>query len=251
MAICLSRANELEGKIIRLMEQLNQTTAQLEGLTEVEKNIVDFEYDNASPNGRQLNQWTLDGNEVYGNMDYDEFLHRPEFDNLLGANVHWVYRKGNAPTDSTPYIQGEELISLLESKMDEKNSFSQQTMLENLYTLTGAGIKFSLDDFGTGYSNMQRIASLPLAIVKIDKSFTDRILEDEKTRSIVKFLVELIHDNDMEAIVEGVETKEQEEMLRKMKVDTIQGFYYSRPIPFGAYNELLKENAFEKKGAKK
>ena len=130
MAICLTRANELESKIIRLMESLNQTTAQLEGLTEVEQAIVDFEYDETSPNGRKLDQWHLNDNEVYGNMDFDEFLHRDEFDNLIGADVHWVYRKGNKPSDSTPYIQGEDLIGLLESKMDEKNSFSQQTMIE-------------------------------------------------------------------------------------------------------------------------
>ena len=54
----------------------------------------------------------------------------------------------------------------------------------------------------------------------------------------------------MEAIVEGVETKEQVEILRRMKVDTIQGFYYTRPLSFGGYNQLLKENAFEGKGAK-
>ena len=50
----------------------------------------------------------------------------------------------------------------------------------------------------------------------------------------------------MEAIVEGVETKEQVEMLRKMKVDTIQGFYYSKPLPLDEYQNLLKSNEFEK-----
>ena len=108
-----------------------------------------------------------------------------------------------------------------------------------------------MDDFGIGFSQIENLRSIPFDGVKIDKSFTDRIIEDEKVRSIVKFLVELIHDNDMEAIVEGVETKEQVDMLRKMKVDTIQGFYYSKPLPLNEYYGLLKENEFEKKGAKK
>ena len=108
-----------------------------------------------------------------------------------------------------------------------------------------------MDDFGIGFSQIENLRQIPFDAVKIDKTFTDRIIEDEKTRSIVKFLVELIHENDMEAIVEGVETKEQVEVLRKMKVDTIQGFYYSRPISFAQYNDLLKENSFEGKGAKK
>ena len=55
----------------------------------------------------------------------------------------------------------------------------------------------------------------------------------------------------MEVIVEGVETKEQVDILRQLKVDTIQGFYFAKPLPFDEYQKLLKENAFEKKGSKK
>ena len=86
--------------------------------------------------------------------------------------------------------------------------------------------------------------------MKIDKSFTDRMLTDVKTASIIKYLVELAHINDMEAIIEGVETKEQVEALKKLKVDTVQGFYYSKPLPISEYNELLKKQS-EMKGAKR
>ena len=106
-----------------------------------------------------------------------------------------------------------------------------------------------MDDFGVGYSQIENLRQIPFDAIKIDKSFTDRIVSDEKTRSITKFLVELGHSNNMEVIVEGAETKEEVEILRKLKVDTIQGFYYSRPLSFEKYNELLKANAFEK-GAK-
>ena len=103
-----------------------------------------------------------------------------------------------------------------------------------------------MDDFGIGFSQIENLRQIPFDAVKIDKSFTDKIVGDEKSRTIVKFLIELIHSNDMEAIIEGVETKEQVDLLRKMKADTIQGFYYSRPIPFDSFNELLKANNFEK-----
>ena len=108
-----------------------------------------------------------------------------------------------------------------------------------------------MDDFGTGFSQIENLREIPFDAIKIDKSFTDRLVEDEKIRSIVKFLVQLIHDNQMEAIVEGVESQEQIDILRKMKVDTIQGFYYSRPLPSKDFQLLLKDNPFEKKGAKK
>ena len=141
--------------------------------------------------------------------------------------------------------------SLLEVEITETTSQVNKFLsLQVIKKLKDMGVRVLMDDFGIGFSQIENLRQIPFDAVKIDKSFTDRILEDEKTRSIVKFLVELIHENDMEAIVEGVETKEQAEMLRRMKVDTIQGFYYTRPVSFAAYNELLKENAFEKKGAK-
>ena len=144
--------------------------------------------------------------------------------------------------------------SLLEIEITETTSQVNKFLsLSVIKKLKNIGVRMLMDDFGIGFSQIENLRQIPFDAVKIDKSFTDRIVEDEKTRSIVKFLVELIHDNDMEAIVEGVETKEQVEILRKMKVDTIQGFYYSRPVPFGKFNELLKSNEFEKKtrGSKK
>ena len=144
--------------------------------------------------------------------------------------------------------------SLLEIEITETTSQVNKFLsLSVIKKLKNIGVRMLMDDFGIGFSQIENLRQIPFDAVKIDKSFTDHILDDEKTRSIVKFLVELIHDNDMEAIVEGVETKEQIEILKKMKVDTIQGFYYSRPVSFAKFNELLRENEFEKKtkGARK
>ena len=78
----------------------------------------------------------------------------------------------------------------------------------NVKKLKDLGVRILMDDFGTGFSQIENLRQIPFDAIKIDKSFTDRIVDDEKIRSIVKFLVELIHDNDMEAIVEGVENWE-------------------------------------------
>ena len=127
------------------------------------------------------------------------------------------------------------------------NKFLSLSVIKKLKDL---GIRVLMDDFGVGYSQIENLRQIPFDGIKIDKSFTDRLATDEKTRTITKFLVELGHANGMEVIVEGAETKEEIEILKKLKVDTIQGFYYSRPLSFDKYNELLKSNAFEK-GAKK
>ena len=142
--------------------------------------------------------------------------------------------------------------SLLEIEITETTSQVNKFLsLQVIKKLKDLGVRILMDDFGTGFSQIDNLRQIPFDGIKIDKSFTDKILNDDKTRSIVKFLVQLIHDSDMEAIVEGVESKEQVDLLRKMQVDTIQGYYYSKPLPIVEYQALLKENNFEKKEAKK
>ena len=127
------------------------------------------------------------------------------------------------------------------------NKFLSLSVIKRLKSF---GIRVLMDDFGVGYSQIDNVRQIPFDAMKIDKSFTDRMLTDVKTASIIKYLVELAHINDMEAIIEGVETKEQVEALKKLKVDTVQGFYYSKPLPINEYNELLKKQS-EAKGAKR
>ena len=127
------------------------------------------------------------------------------------------------------------------------NKFLSLTVIKRLKSF---GIRVLMDDFGVGYSQIDNIRQIPFDAMKIDKSFTDKMLTDVKTASIIKYLIELAHINDMEAIIEGVETKEQVEALKKLKIDTVQGFYYSKPLPINEYNDLLKKQS-EMKGAKR
>ena len=137
--------------------------------------------------------------------------------------------------------------SLIEIEITETTSQSNKFLsLSVIKKLKEMGIRVLMDDFGIGYSQINTLQEIPFDAIKIDKSFTDHVVDDEKTRSVVKFLVELGHANDMEVIVEGAETKEEIEILKRLKVDTVQGFYYSRPLSFEKYNELLKSNQFEK-----
>ena len=137
--------------------------------------------------------------------------------------------------------------SLVQIEITETTSQVNKFLsLSVIKKLKDAGIRVLMDDFGVGYSQIENLRQIPFDAIKIDKSFTDRLASDEKTRSITRFLVELGHANDMEVIVEGAETKEEIEILKKLKVDTVQGFYYSRPLSFEKYNELLKSNQFEK-----
>lgn len=109
-------------------------------------------------------------------------------------------------------------------------AYAQTTIMDNINSLTDYGIAFSLDDFGTGYSNMKRIASMPFAIVKLDKTFAD-IDTDDKMMKVVKNTISMVKDMNMKIVVEGVETEESLKEFSNLGVNYIQGYYFSRPLP--------------------
>lgn len=117
-------------------------------------------------------------------------------------------------------------------------SYSQQAMMDNLDALNKAGISFSLDDFGTGYSNMRRIASLPLSIVKLDKSFTN-LKENPKLLIVLENTIHMIKDMHMKIVVEGIETENMAEMFSGLECEYIQGYYYSKPLPQKDFAEFI------------
>ena len=110
------------------------------------------------------------------------------------------------------------------------------------------GLKILMDDFGIGYSNLSTLSKVPFDTVKIDKTFIDGIISDLKTREIIRFLISLCKTNGMEVIAEGVDKQEQVEILKKLKCDTIQGYYYSEPLPREEFEQFLIDNPFEKIG---
>lgn len=108
-------------------------------------------------------------------------------------------------------------------------SYAQRVMQENLNKLSHAGLSFSLDDYGTGYSNMKRVISLPLKIVKLDKSFVDE-QHNPKMWIFLQNTVKMLKDMKMEIVVEGIETHEMVEAFSNLKCDFIQGYFFSKPL---------------------
>ncbi len=93
------------------------------------------------------------------------------------------------------------------------------------------GVKISIDDFGTGYSSLAYFRQLPVDELKIDRSFITNILESELDLHVVKTIIEMARALDLNIVAEGVESKHTKQILTKMGCRTIQGFYYSTPLP--------------------
>ena len=138
--------------------------------------------------------------------------------------------------------------NLIEIEITEATSQANQFLsISIIKKLKENGIRVLMDDFGIGFSNVGNLKKIPFDVVKIDKSFIDGIVNDTKSREIVKFLIGLCKINGMEVVAEGVDNKEQVEILKKAKCDTIQGFYYSEALEKKAFEKFLDNNPFEKK----
>jgi diguanylate cyclase (GGDEF)-like protein len=112
-------------------------------------------------------------------------------------------------------------------------------VIETLSKLRSKGIKVSIDDFGTGYSALHYLAKLPLDTLKIDKTFIDDICISSKGKSLVEIILQIAKALGLATVAEGVESADQVEMLEQLGCDAIQGYYYSRPLPFHELKEFL------------
>ena len=110
---------------------------------------------------------------------------------------------------------------------------------EIIKRLKSEGFLFSMDDYGTGYSNVSAVFSLDLDVVKIDKSILWGAQTSELGMAILENTIRMIRQMKKKILVEGVETKEQVELLKRLGVDYLQGFYFSRPIPEKDFIEYI------------
>ncbi|NKL99036.1 MULTISPECIES: putative bifunctional diguanylate cyclase/phosphodiesterase [Rhizobium] len=111
--------------------------------------------------------------------------------------------------------------------------------IDTLNTLNVLGIRISLDDFGTEYSSLSYLKTFPFDTIKIDKYFITDLESDLKGQAIVRCIVNLAHDLDMQVTAEGVETPGQAEWLRSVGCDRLQGYLISRPLPVQALGEFI------------
>lgn len=137
-------------------------------------------------------------------------------------------------------------ISLIDLELTETASYGDNRhLIETMRDIKHCGFKLSMDDFGTGYSSLSLLKNMPLDILKLDKSFVDDLgceSENKTEEAIVKTIIDLARQLEIKCLAEGVETKEQRDILAEFGCDYIQGFYYSKPISIKEYENLLLKN---------
>jgi diguanylate cyclase len=114
------------------------------------------------------------------------------------------------------------------------------TVLERLVKL---GVSLSLDDFGTGYSSLTYLRTLPASELKIDRSFVLDADTNTSNAAIIRGIVRLAHDLELQVVAEGVETEAIARLLRELGCDVLQGYFLSRPVPAAAFAEFFRKHS--------
>ncbi|MGX7418137.1 EAL domain-containing protein [Carnobacterium gallinarum] len=146
---------------------------------------------------------------------------------------------------SANHFQEEDVVVLIEKQIAAYQipphllelEITETVLMENvtkskgiLHQLHDLGIQLSIDDFGTGYSSLRYLIDFPIQSLKIDRSFTNALNENEKVAAVTKSIIQLAQQLDLQVIVEGVETHEQLMTLFSMGNFIIQGYYFSKPV---------------------
>lgn len=129
--------------------------------------------------------------------------------------------------------------SLLELEITE--TADDQQVSKKALQLKEEGFTLLMDDFGSGYSSLNILLETPFDVIKLDKKFIENMMVSEKGRLILEQVVSMANKLKLGLLAEGVETKEQVELLKGIGCDQVQGYYYAKPMPEEEFFTLLKE----------
>ena len=153
------------------------------------------------------------------------------FNDKLADELHDILKRNNISMD-------ELFLEVTESAVVSDTS----EILKNVKILKEKGFIIEMDDFGTGYSSMHMVSTLPLDALKIDMVFISNLLSSEKDKRMVQIILEIAKLLNAKTIAEGVENKEQLDLLKEMGIDMVQGYYFSKPLPISEFNKKYFEN---------
>lgn len=238
-------------RLLALAYQNKKFTLNYQAIVNAEHKIVGLE---------ALMRWTTSEGET---VSPDEFIPLLEENGMLEPIGYWIIKtactdfvemqsKGELPPDawlsvniSPSQLRSEEFVEKVTSILIETimaptklhleitegllMDHNDQT-LDILHRICALGCKWVIDDFGIGYSSMGYLKTLPLSMLKIDKSFVQNSLKDARDRDIVRAMISLAHNLGMEVVAEGIETLPIARVLSQEGCDFLQGYWFSRPL---------------------
>jgi len=177
----------------------------------------------------QINVWQHAGYptiKVSVNLSASQFMQPHFYEDLLD-----ILGKSGASASCVE-------LEITESMLME-NIADNKSMLEKLRNL---GFHLALDDFGTGYSSFSMLKTLPFNIIKIDRSFVKDVTEQQNAASLLSSMIAMGQSLGMHVIAEGIETLEQMDLLKNLRCNYGQGYYFSKPVPANEFFNLMEKS---------
>ena len=141
--------------------------------------------------------------------------------------------------DRNDLTTGELLLEITESAYSD----SAARLIEVVNGLRDKGFRIEMDDFGSGYSSLNMLTTIPIDVLKMDMKFVSNMQKDEKSLKLCELVMDISRFLDVPVVAEGVEEKEQLDMLKNMGCQIIQGYYFSKPLPSDQFEELIEKEA--------
>ncbi len=116
-----------------------------------------------------------------------------------------------------------------------------EVCIAKMNALRARGVTFSIDDFGTGYSSLSYLKRFPIDTLKIDRSFVSDAMDNRGDQEIIKTIIDMARNLNIDTVAEGVETIEQREFLSSYGCNSMQGFLFAHPIPVDEFKDLLEK----------
>jgi diguanylate cyclase (GGDEF)-like protein/PAS domain S-box-containing protein len=160
----------------------------------------------------------------------------------IGVNLFPVQLQGDALLRDVEAALAQSGLpgEALELEITENVALNHEAAIDQLRKLSARGVKLAFDDFGTGYASLSYLTRYPLARIKIDHSFVRNITDDGQHAAIVRSLIAMAHNLDLEVIAEGVETTAQAAFLLAERCEEAQGFLYAKPLPGCEFESYLR-----------
>jgi EAL domain-containing protein (putative c-di-GMP-specific phosphodiesterase class I) len=115
-----------------------------------------------------------------------------------------------------------------------------EVCITKMNNLKARGVTFSIDDFGTGYSSLSYLKRFPIDTLKIDRSFVSDAMTNKGDREIIKTIIAMARNLNIDAVAEGVETSEQKAFLASYGCHNMQGYLFAHPVPVDQFKDLLE-----------
>lgn len=161
----------------------------------------------------------------------------------VSVNVSRVHLRDNECIQVLSDMITESGISKKLLELEITETADGQQVSRKAFQLKEEGFTLLMDDFGSGYSSLNILLETPFDVIKLDRKFIENMMVSEKGRMILEQVVSMADKLELGLLAEGVETKEQVDLLHNIGCDQVQGYYYAKPMPEDEFFEMLKKDS--------